>query len=203
MNVKIGCTMHFTAGFWWDNTLLMNNYTVTFKLLTVTMDHANQNIAVDRLKFMFEEVFTDMIFIADSEKDQIKKLKAAGLRLAILPEEPVDQIIGMMLYSKISAVMEGNVIIRSLMLSSTAGDNIIYEHDSEEAIAPFDRADWWTHSGPECEGISKGRDKVFVISPNKHWRDYGLEWSEQYADDAEESDENVLVFTDFKNDKDK
>lgn len=201
MNVKIGYNVNLTAGFWWNNSLIMNNYSITFKLLTLTADPTDQNIALDRLKFMFSDVFTDIIFIVDSEKDQIKKLKAANLRLAILPEEPVDQIIGMMLYSKISAIMEDKISIRSLMISSEAGDNVIYEHDIDESVAPFDQPGWWSTSGPECESVARGRDKVVEIGHNKHWREFGLEWADQQVEVID--DTNVLVFNDYKNDTDK
>jgi predicted Fe-Mo cluster-binding NifX family protein len=93
---------------------------------------------------MVEEYLVDAVFIKDTDdQEQIALLKAAGIKVIALPEEPVDQIIGMMLYSKLSAVMEGCMLIRSIMLSSTAGDNVIYEHDAQESVAPFDQPGWW------------------------------------------------------------
>lgn len=203
MNVKIGYTQHVTAGVWWDDHLIMSNYTVTFKLLTVTPDVRDSNIALDRLRYLFEEVLTDAVFINQTETDQIKKLKAAGIEVIAMPEEPVDQIVGMMLYSKVNAIMEGRMIVRSVLISSNVGDEVIYEHDQSEALAPFDQSGWWADSTPTCTAADTGKknkDKVFVIANTKPWRELGLDWHE---DQVESVEGTVLMFTDFKNDKDK
>jgi len=202
MNVKIGYTTQFIAAVWWNGRLIMSNYDVTFKLITAGMDPANTNTALDRLKYMVEEYLIDAVFVNHTDVDQVKKLKAAGIKVVVMPEEPVDQILGMMLYSKMSAVMEGHMLVRSVMLSSTAGDRVIYEHDSTESIAPFDQSGWWNSSDPHCEEQTKRNPgKVFVITAMNQWRDLGLEWVDN--DNKHNEDGNILVFTEFKNDKDK
>lgn len=203
MNVKLGYTMHFTAGVWWDNHLIMSNYTATFKLITVTTDVRDSNVALERLRYVLDDVLTDAVFINQTETDQIKKLKAAGIDAIVMPEEPVDQIVGMMLYSKANAIMEGRVAVRSVLLSSNVGDEVIYEHDQSESLAPFDTTGWWSNSSPACETVAAGKkskDQVFVIANSKPWRDLNLDW---FDNQVESDEENVLVFTDFKNDKDK
>ena len=167
MNVKIGYTTPLTAGVWWDDHLIMANYTITFKLITVTDNVKDSNTALDRLKYMIEEVFTDGVFINHKETEQIKRLKAAGIQTIILPEEPVDQIVGMMLYSKIGAVMEGQVDIRSVLVSSNIGDDVIYEHDLTESVAPFNEPGWWLDSTPAIENGTRknSKDTIFVITP--------------------------------------
>jgi hypothetical protein len=203
MNVKIGYTSHFIAGVWWDDRLIMSTYTATFKMITASDSAQDTNTALDRLKYMVEEYLVDSVFIKDTDVDQIALLKASGIKVIALPEEPVDQIIGMMLYSKISAVMEGRMLIRSIMLSSTAGDDVIYEHDLQESCAPFDQSGWWAESTPICESETRPdlNDKVFVLSATNQWRDLGLAWITDT--DQEVQDSNVLVFTEFRNDKDK
>jgi len=202
MNVKIGYTSHFIAGVWWDSRLIMSTYTVTFKMITATDSAQDTNTALDRLRYMVEEYLVDTVFIKDTDQEQIALLKAAGIKIIALPEEPVDQIIGMMLYSKLSAVMEGCMLIRSIMLSSTAGDDVIYEHDAQESVAPFDRPGWWSEPTPACETESQqpSNDTVFVLNAVNQWRDLGLQWINDVESDQ---DSNVLVFTEFRNDKDK
>jgi len=200
MNVKIGYTTQFIAAVWWNDRLIMSNYEVTFKLITAGMDPANTNTALDRLKYMLEEYLIDAVFVNHTDIDQIKKLKAAGIKVVVMPEEPVDQIIGMMLYSKISAVMEGHMLVRSIMVSSTAGDSVAYEHDSTESVAPFDQPGWWNSTDPHCEEQTKRNPgKVFVIAATNQWRDLGLDW----VCSKPSEDGNVLVFTEFKKNEDK
>ena len=201
MNVKIGYTTQFIAAVWWNGKMIMSNYDVTFKLITAGMDPANTNTALDRLKYMIEEYLIDVVFVNHTEVDQIKKLKAAGIKVVVMPEEPVDQIIGMMLYSKISAVMEGHMLVRGVMLSGTAGDGVVYEHDSTESVAPFDQPGWWNSTDPHCEMPTKrSPEKVFVIAASNQWRDLGLEWVDN---NKPSEDGNVLVFTEFKKNEDK
>ena len=202
MNVKIGYNTQFIAAVWWNGRLIMSNYDVTFKLITAGIDPANTNTALDRLKYMVEEYLIGVVFVKDTDADQIKKLKSAGIKVVIMPEEPVDQIIGMMLYSKISAVMEGHMLVRSVMLSSTAGDSVVYEHDNTESVAPFDQPGWWNSTDPHCEVQTKRNpEKVFVITAINQWRDLGLEWID--TDNKHNQDGNVLVFTEFKKNEDK
>ena len=143
----------------------------------------------------------DAVFVNHTDGDQIKKLKAAGIKVVVMPEEPVDQIIGMMLYSKISAVMEGHMLVRGVMISSTAGDSVVYEHDNTESAAPFDQPGWWNSTDPHCEMQTKRNpEKVFVITASNQWRDLGLEWVDN---NKPSEDGNVLVFTEFKKNEDK
>lgn len=203
MNVKIGCTLRLTAGAWFNDHLIMNNYSITLKLLTITSDHNNQNIALDRVKYMVEQCLTDTIFICDSEIEQIRLLRAAGLGVTVLPEEPVDQVIGMMLFSKLNAIMEGNMVVRTVLISSEAGDDIIYEHDHAEENQLFENIDgWWNNHEPMHDSSldTADTDTLVIIPSGKLWREVGLEWN---SGDSTEVQENILVFAEFKNDKDK
>ena len=90
MNVKIGYTSHFIAGVWWDSRLIMSTYTVTFKMITATDSAQDTNTALDRLRYMVEEYLVDTVFIKDTDQEQIALLKAAGIKIIALPEEPVN-----------------------------------------------------------------------------------------------------------------
>jgi hypothetical protein len=172
-------------------------------MITATDSPADTNTALDRLKYIVEEYLPDSVFIMETNTDQIELLQATGIKTVAMPEEPVDQIIGMMLYSKINAVMDGRILLRSVMLSSTAGDDVIYEHDLSESTAPFDEPGWWTQPTPTCESETKhnAETNLFVLSTTNPWRDLGLEWISDT--DSEVDNGNVLVFTEFRNDKDK
>lgn len=191
MNVKISYNTQFIAAVWWNNSLVMSTYDVVFNLLTAGINPANTNISLDRLKYIVEEYLNDQVFVNHTEKEQIKRLQSAGINVIIMPEEPVDQIIGMMLYSKISAVMEGHILVRSIMLSSTTGDNVIYEHNSSESLDPFTQPGWWNAATPVCEdeqNTSKG--KIVEIVTGNHWRELDLDW----VDNSESEYATVLEF---------
>lgn len=202
MNVKLTYTTNFIAGVWWDSRLVLSSYTVTFKMITASDSAQDTNTALDRLRYIVEEHLLDTVFIKDTDQEQIALLQAAGITTILLPEEPVDQIIGMMLYAKLSAVMEGIMLIRSIMLSSTAGDDVIYEHDAQESAAPFDQPGWWNESTPTCvtQSHSESVGSVVVLNAVNQWGDLGLAW---ISDVEPDQASNVLLFAEFKNDKDK
>jgi hypothetical protein len=202
MNVKIGYTLQLTAGIWWDERLIMNTYSVTFKMLTVSTDHENQNIALDRLRYMADQCFTDTVFVHQEHRDQIARLRAAGISVTEVPEEPVDQIIGMMLFAKMNAVMEDQICVKTVLVSSRVGDDVIYEHNDTEDIAPFNDEGWWLDPEPthDVPPVDIDSDSVFVMPSSKLWREVGLDWNSSERDITAE---NILVFAEFKNDKDK
>jgi hypothetical protein len=97
--------------------------------------------------------------------------------------------------------MDERIVLRSVMISSTAGDDVIYEHDLSESTAPFDQPGWWIQPTPTCETeLRQGTEtNLFVLSSSNQWRDLGLEW----ISDSDTESGNVLVFTEFRNDKEK
>lgn len=200
MNVKISSKHKFLAGFWWNNQLFFNHYMLDIDMTTATADIIDQNIAFLRLRYMIEDVFEDIVFIEQNEHDAIDQLESVGLKLAILPIDPVDQIVGMMLQCKFEAVLEGKILIRSVKLSSVRGDDIVYESDHTEYNALAGQSGWWNMLDPDdtttIEDVAVSRQ----LNSRKRWREMSMEWSEESTADVDES-ENVLVFKDKPRDE--
>lgn len=205
MNVKISTQHKLLAGFWWNDELTFNHYKIKVDMLTVTPDVVEQNIAFLRLRHIVEETLDGAIFINQTETDTIEKFNQANLKLALVPEDPVDQIIGMLLHSKLSAVMEEKILIRSLTVSSVKGDEVEYHHDDIEVNPFYNTAGWWGDRSPD-NLQNTGSDDVMqhnlsLIAADRRWRELGLGWDE--ADDDYEADGgNVLVFGEFKKHED-
>lgn len=198
MNVKITSRHELLAGFWWSQ-LEFNRYQIEIDLLTATRDIVEQNIAFLRMRYIIEDALANVVFVQHTETEVIESLTQAGVQVAVTPEEPVDQIIGMILHSKLSAVTEGRVIVRSVRLSSTKGDDIVYEHDDAEFNPLMEQAGWWSNLEPDDVETVGDDDRISVITAGRHWRDLDMPWSE-----TEESDstENVVVFGEFRRDED-
>ncbi len=105
MNVKLGYTMNFLAGVWYDNRLQFNSYHAGFTLLTLADQPKEFNLAMERLKYLVYDMFTDTVFIDSNDQEQIGKLVQAGLKVTTLPDVPVDQIVNIALFS--GSVYEG------------------------------------------------------------------------------------------------
>lgn len=191
MNVKIEYPAEFLSAVYWNEKVMFNCYTVRCEMITGTKDNIEQNIALERLKYILFVQMQNSVFIDAREKAAIKKLEAAGLRTIPLPEQPVDQIVGMMLYCKLDAVMEGRIVMGQLKLSSELGENIIYSHTDMETIGPFQQRGWWNSVEPACSDFKTTTGKVVDISTKPaSWQSLDLHWSQN----DDQTDNTVVVF---------
>ena len=196
MNVRIEHSMSFTAGVYYDGSMKMNNYTVRLYMLTNTSDSASQNIAFDRMRYFIYEVMDSVIFVNQEDTEDCQRLMLAGLNIATLPAEPVDQIVGMMLYSKLGAIMENRIVINEVEISSTMGEGITYLHAADESLGPMTNPGWWHDADlVHCDDTLVDDAKVVAMHRTGAWRDLNLAWPE-----AEQNSNtgNTIVFADFK-----
>lgn len=199
MNVKLSSQHTVLAGFWWGNALNFNSYTVHVDMLTATGDVVEQNIAFLRLRYILENTLSDVVFVNQEETDVIDKCLDTGIRVAVLPEDPVDQIVGMALHAKLSAVVEDRLIIRAVRVSSSRGDNIVYEHSDAEFNLLFDQPGWWSTVDPVDTENTGTVDKASVIASRRRWQELELSWP---SDTDSVAKENVVVFGEFQRNED-
>lgn len=195
MNVKIEYPAEFLAAAYWEDSVMMNSYVVRCEMMTNTRDSREQNIALERLKYILFMQMQNSVFVDHREKAAIKRLQAAGMRTVILPEQPVDQIIGMMLYSKLDTVMEGRMSITQLKLSSELGENITYFQTDNETIGPFSQKGWWNNPEPTVSDAKEG-GKIVSIRGTTTWQLLGLDW----LDHGEENNKGNTVVAFRKDD---
>ena len=190
MNVRLHYTTDFFAGVYYNQRLLINSYTVNIELLTQSEVREEINIAMDRLKCFLEIELAHTIFVQDNNADEIITMDDLGFNLTTLPETPLDQIVGLMLYCKLNAIMEERMIVTSLDISSVAGDRVWYLHEDGEPIGPFANEGWWHDPGPNhCPDVIT-TDNIFKVSVES-WSERGLAWEE----DAH--NEHTVVYANF------
>ena len=200
MNVRLQYDLDFLAGIYYDERLQLNSYSISMSLLTKTTDALNTNIAMDRLKMFMHGELANTVFINQTAKERAEMLQIMGVNVTTLPEEPVDQIVGMMLYYKLNAIMEGRMTVTRLDLMSALGDSVWYQHDADEdSPGPFRAEGWWhestvQHNTVDVEDVG---DNVVKVVPNA-WIEYGLTWPE----DTVEPTANTVVFANFSKNED-
>lgn len=198
MNVRLQYDLEFLAGIYYEDRLQMNSYTVSLSLVTKTTDAASTNIAMDRLKAFVYAELDSTVFVNSAYQERAEMMNIMGINVTTLPEEPVDQIVGMMLYYKLNAIMEGRMEVAQLDISSSLGDSVWYQHDEEDAAGPFANDGWWHLPTVQHDTIAvNDTDNVVKVMPNA-WIEYGLMWPEaEHAPSA-----NTVVFANFsKNEK--
>jgi hypothetical protein len=202
MNVRLEYSMGFTAGLWWEGRLIMNNYMVRTYMVTNCSEPANQNIAFERLKYFVYSELANTVFVHREHQTTCQQFVSAGIKVTTLPAEPVDQLIGIMLYCKLNAVMEDRIIINEIEVSSNLGENMIYLHAADENLGPYDTAGWWHDSDPiHCDPTLVDSDKVVAMHQAGAWRELNLAWEE--TDHPEEPVDNTVVFAEFGRDETK
>lgn len=200
MNVRLTYETTFTGGTWFDEELIMSNYTVRLKMLTHTMDPTDQNIALERLKHFFYEMHST-VFVNQTDVEQAEAFAAVGLNVTTLPEEPVDQIVGITLYHKLNAIMEGRMSITELSISSDAGDGIEYHHSQDEHSEIFEGTGWWNDPTPLHDDleIESDGDNVVALDALDAWRELELAWNNTDV----VTDLGTVVFANFNSNETK
>jgi hypothetical protein len=196
MNVRLKFDIAFTAGIYHDGNLRMNNYNLRLWMTTNSENSADQNTAFERIKYFVYTQIDSSIFINHQSEDQCQSLVNAGLNITTIPGDPVDQLVGIMLYYKLNAITEDRMIIVETELSSTFGENMTYIHGEFENTLGYVQPDWWTtpdltHSDVEF----KDSEKVVAIPQNTAWRDLDMAWADDAVTDVTG---NIVVFADFK-----
>jgi hypothetical protein len=200
MNVRLQYEVDFTAGFFFNDMLRMNNYKIRLWMMTNTTDSESHNIAFERIKYFIGQSLDSGVFINKDNQEQCKLLAAAGVKIITLPEEPVDQLVGIMLYCKLNAICEDRMIIGEVEVRSELGGEVTYMHGEDEPIGPYDQAGWWNDANLiHYHSKITETENIVSLSTIASWRELDLHWPEDEID-ADQNTGNTIVFGNFGRD---
>jgi len=194
MNARLEYDTGFLAAIYWEDRVLFNHYHVKIEMQTVSMDHVCHNVALERVRYIINEMMANSIFVHQDDRSAIKKLESAGLKVILLPEIPVDQIVGMMLYCKLSAVVEDQMDVTQIGISSDLGEGVVYLQDQYENVGPFESNGWWADPEPKSQGSTGPGGKVVKLEKSLTWKDLDLSWPDEDPNDSDDPDKNVVEF---------
>jgi hypothetical protein len=197
MNVRISQLITFPAGAWYDGSLEINHYTIKLWMITQSTNEEDQGIAFRRMKHFVCYELDSTIFIDAGEKEKCAELAQVGLNVTTLPGIPADQLIGIMLYHKLNAIMEGRIDVVEVEIS--AGDGVIYLHGENETSDDIQQPDWWSSPDVVHSDVLSKTENVVNMLPLNTWRDLNLAWPE--SPNAVDTG-NTIVFADFKSSND-
>lgn len=186
MNVRLKKTWHVPAvvlSARYDN-MVSNIYTITAEMTTADGDNDEYNIAYERINHWMRNVFQDS-FLVDDEHPRLAAFRNTGERVLVFPDDPVDQLVGIALYCKLSAMVEGRLIIDNLSVSSGLDDHITYVHDADDVVGVFADDGWWNHAGPIWQHKNKSHrrgEKIIALGRMPEWKDYQLDWDQDTPD---------------------
>lgn len=180
MGTRISRDFSFLAAVYFEGNFVMNNYNFTLTLTVETDSINEQNIAMDRIKYFVHNQLENSVFVQDTETRIIEKYKAADLKVCLLPEEPYDQIITLLLLQKINAICEGRLIATNIELVSSLGDDVGFLYELEEFPLPNNLLEgWWTNNLISFSKNTQGKkDKVVKLVKKNDWASLGLDWKD-------------------------
>jgi hypothetical protein len=196
MNVRLKYELPFTAGIYHNGGFYMNNYNLKILMATVSEDPNDQTTAFERLKYFVHACMESTIFIDSDETEKCNQFIQAGLDITTMPGDPVDQLIGIMLYHKLNAVMENRMIVFETEISSALGEYMTYLHSEDENTVGYVQPEWWTLADlTHSELAIDNSEKVLTIHQISPWRELELSWTD---DTVIDETGNIVVFADFK-----
>ena len=195
MNVRLKYDLHFNAGVYYNSNTILNNYSLRLWMITNTELAEDQNTAFERMKYFVYNHVDNTMFIDRVEQEQCAKFLQAGLSITTMPGDPVDQLIGIMLYHKLNAIMEQRMTIVETELSSSEGQAMTYLHSEGESTLGVVPPAWWISADLSHSDFALPESEKIVSMHTTAWRDLDLAWS----DSTTPTDHgNIVVFADFK-----
>jgi hypothetical protein len=186
---RISRDFEFLAAVHFEGNFIMNQYSLTLSLDVNVDAIKEQNIAMDRIKYLIYEILDSAVFVGKDEAESAQRYQDAGLKVCVLPEEPYDQIITILLFHKINAICEDKLVLTHLQLNSMLSDEVGFMIDGEEAdeLQPAFKHGWWVENSTAIAGkfATTKREKVVKLVKKSDWGSVGLDWEEKESSNAE------------------
>lgn len=141
-------------------------------------DNRDHNTAYSRMKFWFTDIMQDSMLLSN-DHEQLSAWRHTGMRTIEFPTKPVDQVIGLMLMSKLNAMAEGRLEVSQVSVTSLADDLVTYFCDHGDHLHWFEEEGWWRDSSPNhAMTLRRNRSsgKVIAMSRANDWKNHDLDW---------------------------
>jgi len=201
MTARIQRSFDLQMGVHFSSIFYLNLYEIDLHFNVETENIKEQNIALERIKFYLSGCLENSIFIHDKETDAIEKYMGANLKVSTLPEEPYDQIVGIMLMSKLNAITEGRLVISDISISSRMSDGVSCMYSIEENLGPFKDKDWWSENNTKINDYkySPKNQKILKLMKPTDWSDVYLNWDNPDEPIVQDIIANEIVYVNFDN----
>jgi hypothetical protein len=184
MITRIERDIFFVAGVHFDDQYYINSYELVLSMLVETDLPKEQVVALDRLDFLIKNIITNSVFVNADHEESIEKYRNAGIKVATLPGEPYDQIVGMVLLLKLNSIMENRIKITDITINSLLSDGMRYPIVAESA----ENADimlghnWWHSNDIEITNddiLVEPKNNVVKLFDDSVWADLNLSWKDK------------------------
>lgn len=179
IHAKIEKDFTFLSALHFEGKFMVNLYEMYAKMEVFTENPAEQHIAIERMIYFLNHQIEDAIFVHEDEKEVIQKYRDAGMKVCTVPEEPFDQIMGMILINKCNAIMEGRIAINEITFGSKLSNLIKFNIEGELAAEEFPEKSWYNSSSLSTQDKVSKKDKIVKLFDQHDWKDLELTWIEK------------------------
>lgn len=184
MNARISRKFAFSAAIHYEGNFILNSYEIDLYMDVTTEDVREQNIAMDRIKYLFDMSLDSCVFVDMKESKFIELYEKAGIVVCPLPDEPYDQVVAAVLLCKINAITENHLFVTEIKIRSGICDDVVfYIAYNEEAEFQSLSNVWWNENNPNIRSYTKKSKKEKVVELKKEpsdWNSLGLSWKEEH-----------------------
>lgn len=175
MNIQIEKDFTFLTAIHFEQKFMVNLYELSAKMEVLTENVREQNIAIERMTHFLTATIEDVIFVHDAEKEAIQNYTNAGMKVCIIPEEPYDQIIGMILLNKCNAIMENRIVVNEIIFGSKLSNLIKFNINGEMSKLEYPNDSWYNKSFASITDKGK-KEKIVTLFDKNNWSELGLTW---------------------------
>ena len=196
MSARLKKQFDVLAGVVRDDKYTSNVYQIDVSLSTITGSPVeDHNLGYDRILYWIEGIFHDSVLI-NEDSELVDTYLQTGRRTLAIPYDPIDSVINILLFRKLTAITSDLLNVEEITISSSLGGNLIYQHSADEIVDLFNESGWWNDTRPIYSNQA-GITKDNVVALTKH-----REWAELHLDhDTKETQNKVVPFV-IKNDED-
>lgn len=178
MTAKVYKDFTFLSSVHFEGKFMVNLYELSASMSVITEDVREQNIAIERMNYFLGSHIEDCIFVNEKETEAIEKYNNAGIKVALTPEDPYDQIVGLILLNKCNAIMEDRMVVNSILFGSKLSNLIKFQISDEEAAAEYPGKHWWNSAALTMQNKKK-KDKIVSLFEKDNWVELDLTWKEK------------------------
>ncbi len=178
---RIERDIYFLAGMYLEDKYTINSYTLSLSMLMETTDSAEQVIALERMDHFINNVLTNSVFVNQKDLRVIEKYLNAGIDVCFLPDDPYDQIVGLVLLLKLNCIMENRLKITDMTITSFLNENLRFPIVAEAA----ENTDylqgnyWWNKTNTTINNesvLTQEVDNIIRLFGDNVWASLDLDW---------------------------
>jgi hypothetical protein len=185
-------TINFSCLIYVDKLFLINDFVVTVGFRPIIENPILNDITLDKIEMFFKTLMNGSIILDTSEYDET----ISGLtsnNFVMTPGKANDQVIGCLLLYKLISLVDKDLEISHIVISSSLGNNIRFTFDTDSlelAVLVPSREEWWEDPETKIDPWWLRSDSATydLLKEDGDYYKGDLDWDELFREELQESE---------------